>query len=104
MPRSNRRCAISLHDVGKWTVPRRWSLSSWLKTGTIETAEKAATAVKPANKALIMGSSLARVYARCNWQARADQVSNVSWAHRGQLLYIEFSSAESERPRSPTLR
>src|SRR4029077_444002 len=28
MPRSKRRCAVSLHEVAKCTVPRRWSASS----------------------------------------------------------------------------
>src|SRR3979409_194425 len=81
MPRSNRRCATSLHDVGKWTVPRRWSLSSWLKAGSIETPERVATAVKPANKALIMGLFLG--------------------LGASKALYSEFSSTQSEQPGSP---
>src|SRR3954452_18860191 len=33
MARSKRRCADSLHEVAKWTVPSRVSASSWPKAG-----------------------------------------------------------------------
>src|SRR3954453_16426170 len=33
MARSKRRWAVSLHDVAKWTLPSRWSVSSWPKAG-----------------------------------------------------------------------
>src|SRR3954453_3446119 len=33
MARSKRRCAVSLHEVAKWTLPSRVSASSWPKAG-----------------------------------------------------------------------
>ena len=36
-PRSNRRCAVSLQEVAKWTVPNRWSVSSWALAGACQT-------------------------------------------------------------------
>src|SRR6476646_1090534 len=33
MARSKRRCAVSLHEVAKWTLPSRWSVSSWPNAG-----------------------------------------------------------------------
>src|SRR5258705_5388256 len=36
MPRSNRRCAASLHEVAKCTVPRRWSVSSCASAGGVK--------------------------------------------------------------------
>src|SRR5258705_5930864 len=38
MPRSNRRCAASLHEVAKCTVPRRWSVSSCASAGGVKDA------------------------------------------------------------------
>src|SRR4051812_44173083 len=46
MPRSNRRCAASLHEVSKWTAPSRCSAASCAAADcaipAARTAEKAA--------------------------------------------------------------
>src|SRR5215470_3218381 len=42
MPRSKRRCAVSLHEVAKCTVPRRWSVSSCASAGGVKDAVVAA--------------------------------------------------------------
>src|SRR4051812_12984225 len=49
MPRSNRRCAVSLHDVAKCTVPRRWSVSSCASAGGAKDAVVAAIAMADAS-------------------------------------------------------
>src|SRR3954469_9775295 len=50
MPRSKRRCAVSLHEVAKCTVPRRWSVSSWARAGGVK--DVAAIAMADADKSL----------------------------------------------------
>src|SRR3954451_9251379 len=48
MPLSNRRCAVSLHEVAKCTVPRRWSVSSCASAGDVKDAAVAAIAMADA--------------------------------------------------------
>jgi hypothetical protein len=60
MARSNRRCATSLQDVSKWTVPKRWSVSSWAKMGCGNARPAAIAAAATANADLIMGVSYLR--------------------------------------------
>src|SRR5215475_8563421 len=56
MPRSKRRWAVSLHEVAKCTVPRRWSVSSCASAGAVKDAAVAAIAM--ADASLNMGTSL----------------------------------------------
>src|SRR5215218_3118503 len=56
MARSKRRCAASLHDVAKWTVPKRWSASSCPTAGCTNENPIATTAT--ANVLLNMRASL----------------------------------------------
>src|SRR6266700_2044919 len=49
MPRSNRRCAVSLHEVAKCTVPRRWSVSSCASAGGVNDVAVAAIAMADAS-------------------------------------------------------
>src|SRR5262245_8092961 len=48
MARSKRRCATSLHEVSKWTVPSRWSVSSWARAGCTNAQPSATVAAKAA--------------------------------------------------------
>ena len=58
MPRSNRRCAISLHDVAKWTVPSCVSAFSRAGAGCASDIDAAAImASGTANAVLIIVSS-----------------------------------------------
>src|SRR5262245_63380114 len=80
MPRSNRRCAVSLQEVSKWTAPRRCSAASWaVAEGAIAAANAAATA----REDLIMVASLAFVVGET-------RPVKISWSlantrHRGNL-------------------
>src|SRR5262245_7399890 len=84
MPRSNRRCAVSLHEVSKCTVPRRCSAASWaVAEGAIAAASVAAMA---ASDDLIMVASLAFVVGET-------RPVKISWSlanarHRGNLAYV----------------
>src|SRR5215470_9999290 len=49
MPRSKRRCAVSLHEVAKCTVPRRWSVSSCASAGGVTDAAVATMAMADAS-------------------------------------------------------
>src|SRR5215510_12815733 len=49
MPRSNRRCAVSLQEVAKWTVPRRWSVSSCASAGGVNDVAVTVTAMTDAS-------------------------------------------------------
>src|SRR5712691_12744226 len=55
MARSKRRCATSLQDVSKWTVPNRWSVSSCARTGCEKETLAAIEAAATASADLIMG-------------------------------------------------
>src|SRR6266481_3608028 len=55
MARSKRRCATSLQDVSKWTVPNRWSVSSCARTGGEKETLAAIEAAATASADLIMG-------------------------------------------------
>src|SRR5262249_13070183 len=55
MARSKRRCATSLQDVSKWTVPNRWSVSSCARTGGESETLAAIEAAATASADLIMG-------------------------------------------------
>src|SRR5262245_28402629 len=57
MARSKRRCATSLHDVSKCTVPKRWSVSSWAKIGCEKAKPAAIEAAATADADLIMRHS-----------------------------------------------
>src|SRR5947209_7712287 len=54
MPRSNRRCAVSLQEVAKWTVPRRWSVSSCASMGGANDVAAAARAIPVASLILLV--------------------------------------------------
>src|SRR5262245_15702711 len=54
MPRSNRRCAVSLQEGAKWTVPRRWSVSSCAGTDGAKDVAAAATAITVASLILLV--------------------------------------------------
>src|SRR6516162_1260333 len=54
MARSKRRCATSLQEVSKWTVPNRWSVSSCARTGGEKETLAAIEAAATANADLIM--------------------------------------------------
>src|SRR2546430_16486940 len=62
MARSKRRCATSLQDVSKWTVPNRWSVSSCARRGgekvTLAAIEAGSTALADLIMGLIIGISV----------------------------------------------
>src|SRR5262245_8259830 len=104
MPRSNRRCAVSLHDVSKCTVPRRCSAASWaVAEGAIAAANVAATMA--ASDDLIMVASLAFVVGET-------RPVKISWSlanarRRGNLAYVIGDNGARElslRARSGTAR
>jgi hypothetical protein len=64
MARSNRRCAVSLHEVAKWTVPNFWSVSSCAMLGDAHNPSVAMPATVTANSDSRMIFSLANTLSR----------------------------------------
>src|ERR1700730_6114729 len=112
MPRSKRRCAVSLHEVAKWTVPNRWSTSSCATAGgDSETpAASAAPTAMTSDDLIMMASRSLRVgRSRQLVQPSKPATGRQFWPSFAQRARFElgspicYSAARSVDPRPPMI-